>query len=44
MKETNNQTKTVERVCWKKKKPVKTAEQKENDMKNAAGVFNTGRL
>lgn len=31
MKEPNNQTKTVERVCRKKKKPVETAEHKESN-------------
>ena len=31
MNETANQTKTVERVCRKKKKPVKTAEHKESN-------------
>lgn len=44
MKKTNNQTKTVKRVCWKKKKSVKTAEQKENDTKNATDVLNTENL
>lgn len=31
MKQPNNQTKTVERVCRKKKKPEKTAEPKESN-------------
>lgn len=30
MNETTNQTKTVERVCRKKKKPAETAEHKES--------------